>query len=242
MTEAQKEEIRAYIQTNIGEFHSKRLSSFDSLKFDKILKRKNPYLFRAKGLDTAEELVSTIMDAHLSSQEETVFGDFLEGLAVFICSMSYGGRKSAAEGIDLEFEKDGIEYIVSIKSGPNWGNSSQIKKMQSSFAQAKRVLNTNRRGVNVVAINGCCYGKCTNSDRGDHLKLCGQEFWEFISGDENLYAELIEPISFESNERNAEFLAAKNEVIGRFVTDFSNEYCEDGQIDWDKILRINSGK
>lgn len=242
MTEAQKSEITSYIQTNIGEFHSKRLSSFDSLKFDKILKRKNPYLFRAKGIDTAEELVSTIMDAHLSSQEETVFGDFLEGLAVFVCSMSYGGRKSAAEGIDLEFEKEGIEYIVSIKSGPNWGNSSQIKKMQSSFLQAKRVLNTNRRGVNVVAINGCCYGKCTNTDRGDYLKLCGQEFWGFISGDENLYAELIEPISFESNERNVEFQTAKKEIIDRFVVSFSEEYCVNGVINWDKILQINSGK
>ena len=31
-------------------------------------------------------------------------------------------------GIDLEFDKDGVRYIVTIKSGPNWGNSSQIGK------------------------------------------------------------------------------------------------------------------
>ena len=35
-----------------------------------------------------------------------------------------------------------IRYIVSIKSGPKWGNSSQIKKMVQNFKQAKRVLAT----------------------------------------------------------------------------------------------------
>ncbi|HEY4486755.1 MAG TPA: PmeII family type II restriction endonuclease, partial [Candidatus Paceibacterota bacterium] len=88
-----KDEIKEYIRANIGEFHAKRLASFQSLKFEKILKRKNPYLFRAKGIDTAEELVSTIMEAHLSSQEETIFGDFLEGLAIFINSKVFGGKK-----------------------------------------------------------------------------------------------------------------------------------------------------
>lgn len=59
------------------------------------------------------------MDAHISSNEETVFGDWLEGLAIFINSKVYDGRKSGITGIDLEFDKDGIRYIVTIKSGPN---------------------------------------------------------------------------------------------------------------------------
>ena len=67
--------------------------------------------------------MKTILDAHLSSQEEGIFGGFLEELAVFICGRVYRGKKSSAEGIDLEFEKDGTSYLVSIKSGPNWGNS-----------------------------------------------------------------------------------------------------------------------
>jgi DNA modification methylase len=28
----------------------------------------------------------------------------------------------------------------------------------------------------------------------DYLKLCGQEFWEFISGNINLYVEIVEPL------------------------------------------------
>ncbi|MFQ5560028.1 MAG: PmeII family type II restriction endonuclease, partial [Nitrospinota bacterium] len=84
-------------------------------------------------MTTAGDFIKTILDAHLSSQEETLFGGFLEGLAIYICNQVYQGNKSSAEGIDLEFEKDSSKYIVSIKSGPHWGNSSQIKKMQDNF-------------------------------------------------------------------------------------------------------------
>ena len=117
-------EVKKYVEKNIGIFHLKRLQSLESLKLSNVLKRKNPYLFKAKNILTAEELVRTFLDAHLSSQEETIFGDFLEELAIYINAKVYNGVKSAAEGIDLEFTKDSIRYIVSVKSGPNWGNSS----------------------------------------------------------------------------------------------------------------------
>ena len=74
------------------------------------------------------ELVKAILDAHLSSQEEAIFGGFLEGLAVFICARVFGGKKSPDEGIDLEFERDGIIYIVSIKSGPNGAIAAKLKR------------------------------------------------------------------------------------------------------------------
>ena len=159
-----------------------------------VIKRKNPYLFKAKNINTAQDFVKTILDAFLSSQEEGIFGGFLEELAIFICSEVYGGQKSSAEGIDLEFETDSIRYIVSIKSGPNWGNSSQIAKLRDNFGKAKRILRTNISSTNVVAVNGCCYGKDRKPDTGDYLKLCGQQFWEFISGDEDLYTDIIEPL------------------------------------------------
>ena len=122
--------MEQYVKENITSFHNKRLESIGKIKLENILKRKNPYLFKAKDIIAAPDLVKTLLDAHLSSQEETIFGDFLEGLAIFINKTVYNGNKSAAEGIDLEFDADGVKYIVSIKSGPNWGNSSQIKKMK----------------------------------------------------------------------------------------------------------------
>ena len=181
-----QQEIIDYVEANIQGFHQRRVDSLQKLELIKILRRKNPYLFKAKNINTAQDFVKTILDVHLSSQEETIFGGFLEGLAIFLCSQVYGGQKSSGEGIDLEFERDNIRYIVSIKSGPNWGNSSQVAKLRDNFKKAKRILGTNVSSANVVAVNGCCYGKNRKPDKGDYLKLCGQKFWAFISGDDNL--------------------------------------------------------
>lgn len=238
-----RDEIVSFIEPNIQQFHFRRLENLLSLQLNKILSRKNPYLFKAKNQNTAHDLVKSILDAHLSSQEEGIFGGFLEGLAVFICSRVYGGKKSSAEGIDLEFEKDGIYYLVSIKSGPNWGNSRQIARMKDDFKRAKRIRGTNTKGARVVAVNGCCYGKDDKPDKGDYLKLCGQRFWEFISGDENLYTDIIEPLGHKAKEKNEQFQVEYAKVINKFTLEFSKEYCApDGSILWPKLVLFNSGK
>lgn len=242
MKPIRSEDITAYIEQHIPDFHKRRLESLTSLKLKKVLKRKNPYLFKAKNVAAASDLVRCILDAHLSSQEETIFGGFLEGLAVFICEKVFDGRKSAAEGIDLEFGRNGIIYIVSIKSGPNWGNSSQIKKMIQNFKLAKRVLGTNAAKKNVVAVNGCCYGIEPNEEKGDYLKKCGQKFWSFISGDEILYTTIIEPLGHRAKERNDAFQQEYSKVLNLFTKEFIDQFCDDnGAINWKRLVDFNSG-
>lgn len=243
MAAIKKREIIKFIEPRIRQFHSRRLENLLALQLKKILRRKNPYLFKAKNQNTAHELVETILEAHLSSQEEGIFGGFLEELAVFVCEKVYGGRKSSAAGIDLEFQKDGTAYLVSIKSGPNWGNSRQIAKMTDDFRRAKRILGTNTKGIRVVAVNGCCYGKDSKPDKGDYLKLCGQGFWEFISGKESLYTDIIEPIGHRAKEKNEQFMIEYAKVINKFTYEFAAEYCSaSGDILWDKLVQFNSGK
>jgi hypothetical protein len=235
-------EVIDYVEHNVGTFHTRRLESLEQLKLHQVLKRKNPYLFKTKNILTSHDLVKTIVDAHLSSQEETLFGEFLEGLAVFICETVYGGRKSAAEGIDLEFEKGNINYIVTIKSGPNWGNSRQVQKLRDDFRKAKRVLSTSRGSRTVTAVNGCCYGRDDAPNKGDYLKLCGQRFWEFISGNESLYLEIIEPLGHKAKLKNDEFHQAYSAILNRFSLQFTEEFCDNGKIDWDKLVKFNSQK
>lgn len=231
-----------YVENNIGSFHAKRLESLSKLKLKKILARKNPYLFKAKNILTAQDLVKSLLDAYLSSQEETIFGEFIENLAIFVSGEVFGGRKSAAVGIDLEFEYDDIIHIVAIKSGPNWGNSDQKKRMIQNFKQAGRILRTNNPNVNLRAINGCCYGKDSKPDKGDYLKLCGQRFWEFISGNKNLYTEIIEPLGHRAKKKNEEFSDEYSKIINLFTQEFMNDFCTDGVIDWEKLVIFNSGK
>jgi len=230
-----------YVEQNIGVFHQKRIQSLDSLKLSQVLKRKNPYLFKAKYVLTAEQIIRGIVDAHISSNEETIFGDWLEGLAIFINSKVFGGYKSGITGIDLEFDKDGLRNIITIKSGPNWGNSSQIAKMVADFKTAKKALRTSNSQLNIVAINGCCYGRDNQPDKGDYFKYCGQSFWEFISGDTALYTEIIEPLGHNAKEKNDDFVNSYSQMINKFTRDFANEFCkENGEIDWKKLVQYNS--
>lgn len=236
-------EVIEYVEQNIGTFHQKRIASLNALKLDKVLKRKNPYLFKAKYLVTAADLVKAFAEAHIISNEETIFGDWLEGLAIFINEKVYNGRKSGIPNIDLEFDKDGVRFIVSIKSGPNWGNSSQVAKLRSDFITAKKTLRTSNSSLNVVAVNGCCYGRDAKPDKGDYFKYCGQEFWEFIVGDSDIYTEIIEPLGHRAKERNEEFTVLYGQVLNKLTLQFITEYCKDnGEIDWKKIVELNSKK
>ncbi|MDP3111596.1 MAG: PmeII family type II restriction endonuclease [Thermodesulfovibrionales bacterium] len=240
MGKIENKDVISYIEKNISTFHAKRLQNLEELKLSTILKKKNPYLFKAKNINTAQNLVKPLLDAHLSSQEETIFGDFLEGLAIFICEKVYGGKKSSAEGIDLEFVNNSIRYIVAIKSGPNWGNSQQVIKMKDNFRKAKRILRTSNSKINVRAINGCCYGRDNNPDKGDYFKYCGQRFWELISGNENLYTEIVEPLGHKAKERNEEFIEAYAQIINKFTLLFMQHFCDDGIINWAKLVEFNS--
>jgi len=237
------QKVVQYVEENIGFFHQKRIQRLNKLKLSQVLKRKNPYLFKAKYMQTSEQIIRGIVDAHISSNEETIFGNWLEGLAIFISNEVYGGYKSGITGIDLEFDKENIRYIVTIKSGNNWGNSSQIKKMISDFKTAKKTLRTSNSQINVVAINGCCYGKENNPDKGDYFKYCGQEFWEFISGNKDLYTELIEPLGHQAKEKNEEFMLSYTQMINKFTREFSNNFCKkNGDIYWKKLVEFNSKK
>ena len=237
-------EVTQYVEDNIAEFHKRLLESLSDLSLTVILFKKNPYLFRTKAYLTASEIVKGLVDAFLSSKEETVFGNWMEGLAIFINQKVYNGQKSSANGIDLEFDRDGIRYIVSIKSGPNWGNASQVKKMISDFNTARKTIKTSGSKISVEAINGCCYGRDNVPIKTDNYsKYCGQRFWEFISGDENLYLELIEPLGHKAKEKTDEFHEAYSRVINRFNDEFTKNFCkEDYSIDWDKLLKHNSSK
>lgn len=242
MNQLSIEDISKYVEHNIKKFHDSRLLSLERVDLKKLLTRKNPYLFKVKNCNIAGELVKGVLEAHISSSEETIFGDWLEGLAIYINKCVYGGNKSSAIGIDLEFESEGFRYIVNIKSGPNWGNSSQIKKMKQDFDAARKTLGTSKSKINVVAVNGCCYGKSSDGlQSGNYYKYCGQKFWEFISGDKNLYVNLVEPLGTQAKERNAEFIEKYSALLNKLTLQFSNEFCDNaGKINWSMIVKLNS--
>ncbi len=243
MTPMSDAQITAYVEANIGTFHDKRLESLNKLKLRDLLRRKNPYLFKSKNLVIVADLIRSLLDAHLSSQEETLFGDFLEGLAIYIAEVVHSGWKSSATGIDLEFAQYNTRYIVSIKSGPNWGNSSQVNKLKENFTTAARVIRQGNRTASVIAVNGCCYGRDANPDKGGYFKYCGQEFWELISSDPEFYTRIIEPLGHNAKQRNRTFADQYGAVVNRLCQEFTAGFCAaDGSINWPKLVAFSSAK
>lgn len=241
MKQLDLDEVRNYVNENIVYFHQSRLRSLENLTLKKLL-NKNPYLFKAKNTETAGELISGLLQAFLSSSEEKIFGDFLENLAVFVAQKTCNGHKSAAPGVDLEFIDDAIHYIVSIKSGPNWGNSSQQNKLEQDIKNAVARIKQSRVGINVQPVLGICYGKTRTKYLRGYLKIVGQNFWYLISKNKNLYTDIIEPIGYRAKQHNETFYKEKAMLENRFTKAFIDQFCKtSGEIDWVRLVEFNSG-
>ena len=235
------DEVRNFVNEDIVDFHNRRIKSLYDLNLDKLLK-KNPYLYRAKNIVTASQLVDDLLDAFLSSSEEKLFGDFLEKLAIFVASKTCNGQKSSATGVDLEFINNGVEYVVSIKSGSNWGNSSQHNKLEQDLRKAVATKKQGRPTANVQSVLGICYGKTKTSYVRGYRKVVGQSFWYLISENKNLYTDIIEPIGFRAKEHNEKFLLDKAGVSNKATGEFIRRFCDDtGAINWNRLVEWNSG-
>lgn len=169
------DEVREYVNENIVDFHDSKIKSLEELRLNKLL-TKNPYLFKAKNVTTAGELITNLLEAFLSSSEEKLFGDFFEGLAAFTAAKTCDGHKSAAPGVDLEFFNRNVHFLVSVKSGPNWGNNSQHDKLEQDLKNAVARVKQLRRSSNVQPVLGICYGKTKTSYVRGYLKVVGQNF------------------------------------------------------------------
>jgi len=247
-------EVEKFISEHVLQiFYDNRINRLKKLRLQKdILHKKNPYLFRAKNIQTAEGFVKSALDAFLISQEETMFGNLMEDLAVYVCEIAFGGKKAKQgemKSVDLEFERDNNYYIVGIKSGTNWGNKDQLDRMKMNFKSAIRKLKTDGITKNIVAVNGCIYGQDSqpfkeNKDDPEqsYYKYAGQEFWSLISGDDNLYVRLIEPLGVEAKKRDPSFQELYTSVVNEMTLEFGQNFLLNGQIDWEKIITFVSKK
>jgi len=154
-----------------------------------IVARKNPFLYRIRGADTASKYASMCVEAFVSSSEETIFGAIFERCAEVIAKHGRGAKKSGIEGIDLEWDDDGIRVLAQIKSSVNWGNSSQKKQLKANFGKATRIL---KQGTSfqVRCLECCSYGKSSHKVYDTHERIVGALFWQEISGWNNVYSTL----------------------------------------------------
>jgi hypothetical protein len=242
MPSLDRQALADFIQSKLQVFYERRLESLDRLKLKEVLQRKNPYLFKAKGIQSASDLARDILQAFLSSSEEERFGRLLEEIAFYVAQQVYGAYKSAAEGIDLEFDKDGVRYFVQIKSGTNWGNSAQKKRLSQDFQRAVQSYQHSHPSAKVACVQGSCYGKQTTKSRTAseprlYTVLAGQAFWTFLSGDPNLYLEIIEPMGNQARTFSLELESRRAALEIAFTREIAEQFTHpDGTLDWQKLL------
>lgn len=105
-----------------------------------------------------------------------------------------------------------------------------------------KVIRQSRRAGQLQPTLGICYGNFKTVDNGEHLHIGGQSFWNLISGDPDLYIDLIEPLGFKAEEHDVAFKKEKDNTYNRLVREFTISYCNrSGAINWPKLVHFVSG-
>jgi hypothetical protein len=236
-----RSKITEFVKVNIVKFHESRIENLNEINLKGLLQNKNPYLFKAKNLNVAPNLIKALLQARLSSSEEGSFGKFLEELAIFVASICGGGQKATTEGLDIDLTRDGIRYLIAVKSGQKWGNSSQRKDLRQNFKKAVKVLRQSKQVGQIQPTLGICYGKFKTSNNGEFLHIGGQSFWHLLSGDLGLYIDIVQPLGYESEKHDKAFEDQKDNLINRLTGEFISNYCQpDGAINWGKLVKFVS--
>jgi len=234
------EKLRAIIATSLNNFYDRRMQALGKLKLKKVLLRKNPYLYKALGTESATEIVEEILKAYLSASDEGLFGDaFFEPIAKAVS----GGTVSPSEGVDIAVETKDRYKAISVKSGPNPFNSSQVKRQSDEFETLRRRLTKLRKQFDPIL--GHSYGKKqTPSTKAKvYRDTSGQLFWEELTGDSEFYQKLIELMETKVIRKHRDdYHIEYQKAVNRYVREFTNDFCAtDGAIDWSKLVAFNSG-
>ncbi len=234
------EELEVIVSKYLDSFYERRIQKLSSLQLADTLKRKNPYLFRAIGVQKASEIVEGLLQAYMSSSDEGIFGDaFFEPLAKAVS----GGIVSPSEGVDIVIEDDVRYLAIAVKSGASVFNAQSKRRQNQEFQSLRsRMLKVQKQ---FDALVGYGYGKKVSPASAQKIfrELSGQSFWAALTGDETFYLRIIRVMRERPTIHRSSFEEAWAAAINRFTRQFIEQFCkEDGSIDWELLTKFNSGK
>ena len=230
--------LEKLISECLNNFYQSRLQRLDGLKLKTVLRRKNPYLFKALNTEKASEIIEQILFAYISSSDETIFGDkFCEPIAKQVS----GGTVSPSEGVDVAVETDDRYSAYAVKSGPNPFNSSAKKRQSDEFAALRsRLLKIRKQFDPVLAYS---YGRTIKEPGKNKIyrEVAGQAFWQELTGDPNFYIKLITLMGDVPRKHIEKYRPQLDAAINRFTLEFTRDFCFDsGQINWQKLVEFVS--
>jgi len=232
------DQLETLISRCLRDFYEHRLQRLGELCLKDFLRRKNPYLFRAQGIQKASEIVEQLLAAHTSASDETIFGNvFFEPIA----RIASGAKASDAEGVDFVVEREEKITAVALKSGPNIYNASQKKRQAQEFLAVRSRLYKLQKQFDPIL--GHAYGRLKTEPTKDRIyrDRSGQAFWTEITGDGDFYLKLVGLMKDEPAKHKRKYAPAWDAAINRFTAEFIKDFCfTDGSVDWEKLVRFVS--
>lgn len=234
---------RAQIIEVFEKFVAQRAKNLSKLKLDDLKFNVVALRASAKMLDftTAIDLLRYRVAQHVERGSVTAMGTALQRVAKIIA-----GSGSGVAGADIEVVKGGRRYFVQVKSGPDTANKDIAQNIATLLNSARA------RNPEAACVLGVCYARPDQisgiakqelQSRGVALKV-GREFWEFISGDPDCMAELLELARDAAERVSAEtkFADDVEAKVQELATEFDAKYGSDltDAAVWEKFLADNS--
>ncbi len=232
--------LEVAITRSLKEFHETRLQKAQDLKMLPLIRRKNPYLYRALGYEVAATLMTSLLESHLKESDETIFGNaFFEPLAL----LASGGRAAESQGVDVVVATDSKYLAIAVKSGPNIFNASQKRRQNTEFNALRSRLQKTLKEFDPLVGHG--YGRTVSGPNAtkNYRDSSGQVFWEELTGDPDFYLKLIRLMHNEPLKYKEEFDREWAAIINRLTQEFSKAFClPDGHIAWERLVEDISAK
>ena len=224
---------QAFINAFVDDFVEPFKKRLAELTFLKLIRRKNPYLYRASGISSVEELVERALSDFVSSSTETFFGVALEH---FITSLP-GLIKSSAPGVDVEKRSGQLVELFAIKSGPAGYNSSSFKTQREDLARSKTILEQQADLV-VRAFVGCSYGRQRDGRLSSgYIVLSSKNLWAKLSDDVDFYMKVLDAYGCVSKFYEGDVEATHD----RLLAEAKERFSKGSGVDWAKVLQAGSG-
>lgn len=229
--------IREFLQTQYENLRSLTLNDLDI----------NVLLAKALGFTSTEEAVEFYVYQRITRSAVTSWGQgALEDLCIVSGSEEIPRDENVSvsgKAFDMKKQKQEETYYIQLKSGPNTMNVGMVNSLNDMIEEIED------KHRDAIGILGMTYGRpqqVSSQIRGnlndfDEKALIGKEFWEFLTGDENYYYDLIariDRISKEASEQfDRTFLEAVDDKIEELSQEWEAEYGARGEQGMEKLHR-----
>jgi hypothetical protein len=181
------DDLRSAILHHLAQLNAEA-ESVKSSEDPETLDKERNQLFLAWAYDSPADALRCDPVQKEQSSKETFFGKFIEQVSreVALRNPNFANVDSGGtHGVDLRLveHKTKRRVLISVKSGKNWGNSSQWKQQHVEFSAAAKSHRKSYDYQHTVGIVGQAWDCSVPAIlSGSVFRIGGQAYWWYLSG------------------------------------------------------------